>query len=118
MSTEDPASPDKQPDKERQAIPADEPFDVWWPKYLAKVQESVAAAENYLAVPPGTISSIESDQDYIATVKTYAVIDPILNDLILAHPPRPRLPIPFVDPEPSAEYREFVLCPFQDELAN
>jgi len=33
-------------------------------------------------VPAGTISSIPNDPDFIATVKMYAVIEPILNDLI------------------------------------
>lgn len=65
-----------------------EPFDVWWPKYVAEVEKSVAAAEEYLEVPIGTISSILHDPDYVATVKTYAVIEPMLNDLISARRPR------------------------------
>jgi hypothetical protein len=77
------------PEKPKQAIPVDEPFDVWWPKYLARVNESVTAAEKYLEDPTGTISSIQADPDFIATVKTYAVIEPMLNDLISARPPRP-----------------------------
>jgi hypothetical protein len=61
---------------------------VWWPKYLACVNESVTSAEEYLEVPKGTISSIEHDPDFVATVKTYAVIEPMLNDLISAQPPQ------------------------------
>jgi hypothetical protein len=57
-------------------------------KYLAEVNLSVAAAEQYLEVPPTTISSIQHDPDYIATVKTYAVIEPILNDLIISARPQ------------------------------
>ena len=69
-----------------------EPFEVLWPKYLARVVESVRDAEQHLTVPAGAISSIPSDPDFIATVKTYAVIEPILNDLIVAaYPPRPLL---------------------------
>jgi hypothetical protein len=67
--------------------PAKEPLDVWWPKYLARVDESVNAAELHFEIPVGTISSIARDPDYIATVKTYAVIEPMLNDLIAARPP-------------------------------
>jgi hypothetical protein len=33
-------------------------------------------------VPAGTVSSIPYDPDFIATVKMYAVVEPILNDLI------------------------------------
>lgn len=65
-----------------------EPFDVWWPKYLTKVDESISAAEQYLEVPAETISSIMRDPDYIATVKAYAVIEPMLNDLISTRRPR------------------------------
>jgi len=75
------------PEKPKQAIPVGEPFDVWWPKYIKRVNESVTAAEQYLEVPTGTISSIQADPDFIATVKTYAVIEPMLNDLISARPP-------------------------------
>ncbi|WP_262048171.1 hypothetical protein [Bradyrhizobium sp. Bra78] len=68
--------------------PAKEPFDVWWPKYAAEVEKSVTAAEQYLEVPTATISSILHDPDYVATVKTYAVIEPMLNDLISTRRPR------------------------------
>jgi hypothetical protein len=50
--------------------------------WLARVNESIVAAEQHLEVPAGTISSIPNDPDFIATVKMYAVIEPILNDLI------------------------------------
>jgi len=65
-----------------------EPFDVWWPKYLQGVNESAAAAERHLNIPAGTISSIPSDPDFIATVKAYAVVEPLLNDLIATWPPQ------------------------------
>jgi len=71
--------------KPARAAEPKEPFDVWWPKYLARVADSVRAAEQHLEVPPGTISSIPSELDFIATVKTYAVIEPILNERIAAH---------------------------------
>src|SRR5262245_60839288 len=75
--------------KEREAIPTKEPFEVWWPKYLARVKESAESAERHLEVPAGTISSIPNEPDFIATVKTYAVIEPILNELIAQNPPLP-----------------------------
>jgi hypothetical protein len=40
-----------------------------------------------LEVPAGTISSIPNDPDFIATVKMYAVVEPILNELIASRPP-------------------------------
>src|SRR5258708_38459205 len=72
--------------------PSKEPFDVWWPKYIDRVDESVKAAEQYLEVPAGTISSIRTEPDFIAIVKAYAVVEPMLNDLIVVERPR-RTPI-------------------------
>jgi hypothetical protein len=77
------------PNEPAKPIPNDEPFEVWWQKYLDRVNESVVAAEQYLEVPAGTVSSIPRDPDFIATVKTFAVVEPVLNDLIAAHPPQP-----------------------------
>jgi hypothetical protein len=73
----------------REAIPANEPLEVWWPNYLARVKASAEAAEQHLEVPAGTITSIPGEPDFIATVKTYAVIEPILNELIATGTPRP-----------------------------
>src|SRR5262245_46577089 len=70
-------------DQERAAANAEESVR----KYLAEVKESAEAAEQHLFVPPGTITSIPDESDFIATVKTYAVIEPILNDLIVARAP-------------------------------
>jgi hypothetical protein len=69
-----------------------EAAEVWWQKYQAEVHKSVAAAEQHLEVPAGTISSIPDDADFIATVKMYAVVEPILNELIASCPPWLRLP--------------------------
>jgi hypothetical protein len=74
--------------EKRQALPATEDFEVWWPKYLARVKESAETTERHLGVPAGTITSIPAEPDFIATVKTYAVIEPILNELIAKYPPR------------------------------
>ena|SRR6266851_2732332 len=63
-----------------------EPFD--WEKYNDRVHASVLAVEEHLEVPTGTISSIPRDPDFVATVKAYAVAEPILNQLIAARPPR------------------------------
>jgi hypothetical protein len=68
---------------------APEPFDVWWPRYLKRVDDSALAAERHLEIPAGTISSIPNDPDFIATVKTYAVVEPLLNDLIASWPTQP-----------------------------
>ncbi len=62
--------------------------EAWWNNYLAQLTKSIVAAEEHLEVPAGTISSIPSDPDFIATVKTYAVVEPILNDLIASRPPQ------------------------------
>jgi hypothetical protein len=62
--------------------------DVWWNNYLTQVNASVAAAEQHLEVRTGTISSIPNDVDFIAIVKMYAVIEPILNDLIASWQPQ------------------------------
>jgi hypothetical protein len=88
-----------------------EPFDVWWPKYIDRVRESVTAAEQYLEVPAGTISSIPQDPDFIAIVKTYAVIEPMLNDLIAARSPKTvfgTLAAAFAVPEPDDGFQAFV----------
>jgi hypothetical protein len=62
------------------------PFD--WEEYTRRVSESVVAAEQHLQIPPGTISSIPNEPDFIATVKAYAVVEPLLNDLIATWPPK------------------------------
>ena len=65
-----------------------EPASFDWDKYLARVKESAEAAERHLEVPAGTITSIPNEPDFIATVKTYAVIEPLLNDLIAKGTPQ------------------------------
>jgi hypothetical protein len=52
-------------------------------KYLAGIRKSVTEAEQRLGIPPSTISSIPYDSDFIATVKAYAVVEPMLNELIV-----------------------------------
>jgi hypothetical protein len=52
-------------------------------EYLAQVENSVNDAERHLEVPAGTISSIPAEPDFIAVVKTQAVIEPILTDVIV-----------------------------------
>jgi hypothetical protein len=66
-----------------------DPIEVFWPQYVDGVNKSVTAAEQYLEVPAGSISSIEREPDYIATAKTCAVIEPMSNDLIVAGRPSP-----------------------------
>jgi hypothetical protein len=72
---------------------ASKQIDEWWASYLDRVRESVTAAERYLDIPIGTISSISQEPDFVAVVKAYAVIEPMLNDLISARAPRPSLGI-------------------------
>jgi hypothetical protein len=86
-----------------------EPLDeVWWQNYLAQLNNSIVAAEQHLEVPTGTISSIPNDPDFIAIVKTYAVVEPILNDLICSPGAMPFAFAPmFV--EQAEGYRNFVV---------
>jgi hypothetical protein len=56
--------------------------EIWWQNYIVQVNKSIVAAEQHLEVPAGTVSSIPFDPDFISTVKIYAVVEPILNDLI------------------------------------
>jgi hypothetical protein len=80
----------------------------WLQNYEAEIHKSIVAAEQHLAVPAGTISSIPNDPDFIAIVKMYAVIEPILNELIASRHPQgifPTLPTPQTEVE---SYRTFV----------
>ena len=79
------------PNDPAQLNPSEE-AEVWWRNYEAEVHKSIVAAEQHLEVPAGTISSIPYDPDFIATVKVYAVVEPILNDLITSCPPWLRRP--------------------------
>jgi hypothetical protein len=79
--------------------------------YVAQVTKSIVAAEEHLKVPAGTISSIPSDPDFIATIKMYAVVEPILNDLIASRPPGPQSgPFSWLGPSQSdsESFRTFV----------
>jgi len=90
------------PNGPAQLNPSEE-AEVWWRNYEAEVDKSIVAAEQHLEVPAGTISSIPYDPDFIATVKVYAVVEPILNDLITSCPPWLR------PPQSESEYfRTFV----------
>jgi hypothetical protein len=62
------------------------PNDPWWLEYQDGINKSVADAEQYLEVPAGSIASIRNDPDFLATVKTCAVLEPILNDVISDFP--------------------------------
>jgi hypothetical protein len=74
--------------------------------YQAGINKSIADAERYLEVPPGSIASIPNDPDFLATVKTCAVIEPILNDIISDFP-RPILGLG-PSPEQKENFRTFV----------
>jgi hypothetical protein len=67
----------------KSAPPAAQKSPLDWKAYFRRVDESAASAEHHLQVPAGTISSIPHDPDFIATVKAYAVVEPLLNDLIV-----------------------------------
>jgi len=83
-------------------------FEVRWKNYLAQVNESIVAAEQHLEVPAGTISSIPTDPDFIAIVKMYAVVEPILNDLIASRPPKGVFPWLLPSQSESENFRTFV----------
>jgi len=85
-----------------------EDAEAWWRNYEAAVHNSVVAAEKHLEVPAGTISSIPNDPDFIATVKMYAVVEPILNELIASRPPRGTLPWLPPSQSESENFRTFV----------
>jgi hypothetical protein len=65
-------------------------------------------------VPAGTVSSIPYDLDFIATVKMYAVVEPILNDLIASwqQPPQTSpyqaLSLPYLGQSARENFRAFV----------
>jgi hypothetical protein len=84
-------------------VQLNEEAEVWWRNYQAEVDNSIAAAEQHLEVPAGTISSIPNDPDFIATVKMYSVVEPILNELIASHPPRGTL-LWLSPPQSESEY--------------
>jgi hypothetical protein len=75
-----------------------------WLEFKAQLDRSVHAAEQHLEVPAGTIASIPNDVDFIATLKTYAVVESILNDLIGQRPPFLGMPAP----DQEYKYRSFV----------
>jgi hypothetical protein len=52
---------------------------------LEKVHAHVRSAETYLEVPSGSIRSILTDSDFVAVIKSYAVVEPILNDMLFGH---------------------------------
>jgi len=90
------------------AVQLNEDAEVWWRNYEAEVHKSIVAAEQHLEVPAGTISSIPNDPDFIATVKMYAVVEPILNELIASRPPRGTLPWLPPSQSESENFRTFV----------
>jgi len=99
------------PNGPAQLNPSEE-AEVWWRNYEAEVDKSIVAAEQHLEVPAGTISSIPYDPDFIATVKVYAVVEPILNDLITSCPPWLR------PPQSESEYfRTFVTALYMEGRA-
>jgi hypothetical protein len=61
-------------------------------EFIARVNETVTEAEKHLEVPQSTISSIPDDPDFIATVKAYAVVEPMLNELIAKQMTGPDVP--------------------------
>jgi hypothetical protein len=94
-----------------------EEVEVWWRNYEAELHKSVVAAEQHLEVPAGTISSIPNDPDFIAIVKMYAVVEPILNELIASRPPRGTLPWLPTPQSESENFRTFVTALNMEERA-
>ena len=95
--------------KKRPAPPtAVEPFDAWWAKHLERVNKSASDAERHLEIPAGTISAIPDDPDFIATVKTYAVVEPLLNQMIAVGLSRPEILGMPSFPAQTESFRAFV----------
>jgi hypothetical protein len=85
-----------------------EPFAAWWAKHLERVNKSASDAERHLEIPAGTISAIPDDPDFIATVKTYAVVEPLLNEMITAKLPGPKILGMSSSPKQNESFRTFV----------
>lgn len=92
--------------KASEAVTPEQRFN--WEQYQTRVNESAAAAEKHLEIPPGSISSIATDSDFIATVKAYAVVEPILNDLIATWPPHQIQFGALAIPDRNEKFRGFV----------
>jgi hypothetical protein len=92
--------------KPDQAAAASKPFN--WDEYLERVNKSALAAEEHLQVPPGTISSIPGDSDFVATVKAYAIVEPLLNDLLAAWPPKTSIFGALAVPVENDAFRSFI----------
>ncbi|WP_327211989.1 hypothetical protein U8Q06_20880 [Rhizobium beringeri] len=52
--------------------------------FVSEIEESLKAGEKRLEIPPGTLSGLHSEPDYMMVIKIIAAIEPTVNDLIAA----------------------------------
>src|SRR5215204_2943494 len=55
-----------------------------WADYLRRIDDEVRVAEEHLSVPPGAISGIQNEPEYLFIVKVFAALEPIINELLAA----------------------------------
>ncbi len=53
-----------------------------WADYLRRIDDEVKLAEEHLSVPPGAISGIQKEPEYLFIVKVFAALEPIVNELL------------------------------------
>ncbi|NEJ31244.1 hypothetical protein GR205_25045 [Rhizobium leguminosarum] len=58
--------------------------DAFFGKFVTDIQDGLEAGEKRLDIPPGTLSDLYSEPDYIMVIKIIAAIEPTVNDLIAA----------------------------------
>jgi len=55
-----------------------------WADYLRRIDDELRVAEEHLSVPPGAISGIQNEPEYLFIVKVFAALEPIINELLAA----------------------------------
>src|SRR5215204_3614084 len=53
-----------------------------WADYLRRIDDELRVAEEHLSVPPGAISGIQKEPEYLFIVKVFAALEPIVNELL------------------------------------
>jgi hypothetical protein len=56
-----------------------------WDAFAERVSGSIADAEAHLGLLKGTLADVFHDSDYLATLKIYATVEPLLNELLEMH---------------------------------
>ena len=68
-----------------------------WADYLRRIDDELRVAEEHLSVPPGAISGIQNEPEYLFIVKVFAALEPIINEPVcpasIGFRPRRRPPL-------------------------